>query len=902
MGPVVPGYDVVAEIGRGDASVVYVARRLDLGGRWVALKVIDVPESDAASLERFNEERMTRAAVSGHPALLTVYSSGRTAAGQPYLVVELMAGSLGAWLERHGPMAWSDAAQVGVTLAEALAELHGAALLHRAVTPDKVWYDRAGRVALDAFSLTPQQATVAPEVAAGEDHGTAGDVFGLGSTLYHLITGAAPPPMNPAPDTVPGADPASRDPGEVGVEVPDDGAGELTAAQVPEPLVSLLGRCQEPDPHLRPDLPTVLAELVGLLNGVPSPHRLPVDATTLPSWLPPDEPDTGPPPPLPASPAAAESLDPPADLHAPSAASRFERPTRPEAIGAATPDLLPPEPTQPTGPSGPSGPTGPTDDAVAAPFPGTKPRRRGPRPALLAAAAVLSAAAILIGLVVAGGKDRTSGAAATPTTPDTDAMTLPAGTGPTMPTSMEGWEELWRQERAAIVANIRTGGYGLAADGKSALISENYRIDLTACPQGWNNAGGLSATAIRIGVHGTSYPPDSPAPSAELLRQGFVALGPLQEGLRRYFEPEDRRNIIDDTGASRAVETVSYGVLGGNALSSLAGVEDVLGMVTMSDTTRDYNQDDLNRRCLPHPLALSSQPGLGDPLGHPWSTGLYRAMHTEGMLWGQLIEQQAAQWRGSDGRITVAGFVIDGELGRAYEAGFLSWLANSPLSAELDYRPAVLEPAAPAIVDWSGLFAEIAPDVFITMGAGTFCEQSVHEARGGRVEQTASLRLLPWACRGFFGEPLPDGTTTWPEGWMMVGDGTERLDDAAAAGNAWAADTLTRLGEADPAAADATARLGWTLEQVLRIAAELDGGLSRVNLMVALRDLNMTAPFLHEGLSFRLHGAEDAFLIEGGEVLRFDTASERFEPIGQLLQLAGPPPPCAWDGQQRVCR
>lgn len=139
MQPVVPGYDAVEEIGRGDASVVHVARRLDLGGRRVALKVINGAERDPASLERFNEERMTRAVVSGHPALLTVFSSGRTTEGQPYLVAELMAGSLAAWLQRHGPMAWADAAHVGVTLVEALAELHGAALLRRAVTPDKVW-------------------------------------------------------------------------------------------------------------------------------------------------------------------------------------------------------------------------------------------------------------------------------------------------------------------------------------------------------------------------------------------------------------------------------------------------------------------------------------------------------------------------------------------------------------------------------------------------------------------------------------------------------------------------------------------------------------------------------------------------------------------------------------------
>ncbi len=88
----------------------------------------------------------------------------------------------------------------------------------------------------------------------------------------------------------------------------------------------------------------------------------------------------------------------------------------------------------------------------------------------------------------------------------------------------------------------------------------------------------------------------------------------------------------------------------------------------------------------------------------------------------------------------------------------------------------------------------------------------------------------------------------------------------------------------------------------MRIAAELEGGLTRVNLMVALRNLEMTAPFLQEGLSFRMHGAEDPFLVEGGQPLRFDAATGTFQPVGEALDVSGRSPTCAWDPKEQVCR
>ncbi|MDH4148683.1 MAG: hypothetical protein OEY23_26315, partial [Acidimicrobiia bacterium] len=67
------------------------------------------------------------------------------------------------------------------------------------------------------------------------------------------------------------------------------------------------------------------------------------------------------------------------------------------------------------------------------------------------------------------------------------------------PTSMDEWEELWAEERAAIVKRIEDNGWGLQADGKTVLGPEGFEIDLSKCPADWNNTEGLTDTEIKLG-------------------------------------------------------------------------------------------------------------------------------------------------------------------------------------------------------------------------------------------------------------------------------------------------------------------------------------------------------------------------------------------------------------------
>jgi hypothetical protein len=167
---VIPGFEVLGELGRGGMGVVYKARQLGLN-RIVALKMIR-PRSDdspdAAVLARFRTEAEAVARLK-HPHIVPVYAFGEHA-GQPYFALEFIDGT-------------TLAGKLVNILLDAQGQPHVADFgLARDLHGDH-------RTGEGAVLGTP--AYMAPEQASGRigELGPATDVFGLGTILYHLLTG-----------------------------------------------------------------------------------------------------------------------------------------------------------------------------------------------------------------------------------------------------------------------------------------------------------------------------------------------------------------------------------------------------------------------------------------------------------------------------------------------------------------------------------------------------------------------------------------------------------------------------------------------------------------------------------------------------------------------------------------
>jgi tetratricopeptide (TPR) repeat protein/predicted Ser/Thr protein kinase len=201
-------YELLSEAGRGGMGVVFRARHRGLN-RIVALKMILAGRlADAAHVERFYTEARAAARLQ-HPNIVPVYEAGEHE-GQHFLAMACVDGSDLGELVRDGPLPAAQAATLIQAVAEAVHYAHGQGVIHRDLKPQNILIDRDGRPQITDFGLardaraggaatttgmvlgTPNY--MAPEQIAGrpESIGPAADVYSLGATLYHLLTGQPP--------------------------------------------------------------------------------------------------------------------------------------------------------------------------------------------------------------------------------------------------------------------------------------------------------------------------------------------------------------------------------------------------------------------------------------------------------------------------------------------------------------------------------------------------------------------------------------------------------------------------------------------------------------------------------------------------------------------------------------
>jgi serine/threonine-protein kinase len=203
----VPGYEVLARLGRGGMGVVYQARQEGLN-RLVALKMIVAgAQAEPADRARLRAEAQAQARLQ-HPNIVPIYEVGE-AEGCPYLALEFVpGGTLGRKLAGT-PQPAAAAARLVEALARAVHHAHQHGLVHRDLKPANVLLAADGTPKITDFGLAkrlegPQTTAsgeirgtpsyMAPEQAADNPVavGPAADVYALGAILYELLTGRPP--------------------------------------------------------------------------------------------------------------------------------------------------------------------------------------------------------------------------------------------------------------------------------------------------------------------------------------------------------------------------------------------------------------------------------------------------------------------------------------------------------------------------------------------------------------------------------------------------------------------------------------------------------------------------------------------------------------------------------------
>lgn len=223
--PSTPGYEFLQVIAEGGTSQVWLAKQKSLD-RVVAVKVLDASLlEDAEERERFRAEAKAAGQLD-LPALVRVLDFGESD-GLLYYVMEYVEGmSLADWLRDHGRMSVVQALQVAEIIASAMgAAWEKAGLVHGDIKPGNVLLGQDGAVKLTDLGLARLTARsrvegsaeaaasegvtsgdeksggwtlagtptyLAPEQVQGVPASVQSDIYSLGLTLYHLVTGKVP--------------------------------------------------------------------------------------------------------------------------------------------------------------------------------------------------------------------------------------------------------------------------------------------------------------------------------------------------------------------------------------------------------------------------------------------------------------------------------------------------------------------------------------------------------------------------------------------------------------------------------------------------------------------------------------------------------------------------------------
>lgn len=202
--PVVPGLSDLSVFARGGYATVYRAVQESVG-REVAVKVENRTLDSDRDQRRFLREARAAGRMSSHPHVVDLFDAGVTADRHPYLIMELCDGSYAERM-RSSPLGPAEARDLGVKIADALADAHELGVLHRDVKPANILHSRFGEPALADFglaviaeyrdtSLTLEVLTPAyapPEMFRHGAPAPSSDVYALCATIYAVMRGKPP--------------------------------------------------------------------------------------------------------------------------------------------------------------------------------------------------------------------------------------------------------------------------------------------------------------------------------------------------------------------------------------------------------------------------------------------------------------------------------------------------------------------------------------------------------------------------------------------------------------------------------------------------------------------------------------------------------------------------------------
>ena len=401
----------------------------------------------------------------------------------------------------------------------------------------------------------------------------------------------------------------------------------------------------------------------------------------------------------------------------------------------------------------------------------------------------------------------------------------------------------------------------------------DFEIDPADCPEDWDPAQGITDSEIKLF---TSLPTSGP----------FAGFGLLADGMKSYFQYVNDnggiggRKIVldakDDGYAPDKTKTNVDEALGSGDYAALTTVLGTPNNLAVWDSTND--------ECMPQLFNATGAAQWGDVENHPWTTGMQLDYFTEASLWAKWLQTEHPDLT------KVAEITFNSDFGQSYHNGFAFAAEGTDLEV-VDQE--THEPTAPNLDNQFTTLAASGAQVLLIETSGTFCTQAM-----ANIEKQSAwkpLVIMSGTCASLnqFFKPLVDQGLTGKDTYLI--QNYKDVTDPANANDEIVQlyqKTLTAQG-LDPN--QTTYATGWIfgiyMANVLKDAATYQGGLDRGNIMLAARNIHETNPLLIDGLTSITDGKKDAYLTEGGQMVKYTVSDPAqlgtFVKDGDLINLEG---------------
>jgi len=402
-------------------------------------------------------------------------------------------------------------------------------------------------------------------------------------------------------------------------------------------------------------------------------------------------------------------------------------------------------------------------------------------------------------------------------------------------------------------ADAAGSGEELPLEGEVEVAAGTV-LNLDECPDDWSATEGVSDDEIRLGM---SLP----------LSGQLAAFGAIGEGMSAYFEylnendPIDGKNVelITRDDAYEAGRTVAN-------VEEMLDVEDVLAFVHTIGTPNNLAIRDItDEACVPQLFNSSGFPLWGDPVNYPWTIGNILNYETETQFWCQNIVEELGEGA------TVSALIMNNDFGQTYQGALEQCEADGQIElAEVQLH----DPAAPDVSNEMTTIIASDADVFVAGTTAAFCPQAVGSLAPS---DWRPVFYMSYTCNNLasFFAPVQDQAGQLAE----EGSGVRMMNGNITCGDPAFEDSdyvqLTRqvLDEyggvtCEDGSYSTGVLYGLMVEDVLRSAAEMPGGINRVNLMSAVWNMDFENPGLLGGKN-----AADGALT--------------FNPLGDIIDLEG---------------